>query len=194
MILQLFLVGLLAGLLGSLQPGPVNSTVVLASAVQGTCYAKKIAFGGSLVQGLGALLVWYYFKYLDLSFLMRHANVLGYFFLLLTLYYFIKKDAPRQVAGTAVGDGVIRGSVLAAFNPQIIPYWAFVSGSVALVVEAEHSFLMALSLGLGAIVGTYAILNVLIIVSRRFKGGLAKLPVSNVLAIVSLMLAIRFLL
>ena len=89
-LLIILFVGIIISFLGSLQPGPVNSYVFLCSKDNNQAGAHQVALGGSVIQGLGALVC---------SFLIGHFNFkleisemsLALFLIMLGIIFFFKK-------------------------------------------------------------------------------------------------------
>ncbi|HLP56745.1 MAG TPA: LysE family transporter [Fluviicola sp.] len=131
-VVLIFLLTALISFAGSLQVGPVNYFVMETGIRQNTTAAILVAAGGSVPEFIYSLLAitlgmtlqqhpWFFllFKWITILLLA----VLG-------LYYFLKKTTRVQRSETSKKGSFLKGFILGALNPQLLPFWLVVYTSV----------------------------------------------------------------
>lgn len=139
--LTYFAVGMFACVIGTIPFGPINLTVAKTTVDHSARQGIAVALAASLVEIVEALVAISFgmviSTYLDSNRLIT--LVLGIVFILLAGFVVTREASPR--AQTREVDGrtfFLRGLVLAAANPQAIPFWIFALAAISQYTMFEY--------------------------------------------------------
>ena len=123
-----FLVGLFACFLGTIPFGPINLTVVKTTVDHNAARGTEVALAASLVEMAEALVaIWFGMvisNYLETNLLLRLLIALA--FIGLAGFIFTRKPKPKLEQPAQDQDSFFKkGLLIAALNPQAIPFWIF---------------------------------------------------------------------
>lgn len=174
-----------ASFLGSLQAGVVNTAVLTASLRHGPRYATSLAIGGAaaefLYAGLAAWLTWGQLHWLDTVPTNVQVLVQGSTGTLIGAYLIwtgmkLKPWSPNhdgkdntEVSGPALT--TMKGLALGMVNFQLLPFWlGFCVGMMSFSTGTSLPiWLIVFSIGLGASLGAYTLLNMVIKLSGKLQ-------------------------
>jgi threonine/homoserine/homoserine lactone efflux protein len=179
--------GFLAGFLGSIQPGPVNTNVVLNTVARQYKTASMIAMSGSFIQGLGAFLSFLIHSKMASFVPNIEPKYIGLTFFILSFYYFFAKNNPSRNKEKSSQSGFGQGLFLAILNPQILPFWIFV---LSILPKISYNLMNAILFGLSAFLGTYSILYLMMVLVKKYNFGLDKIEPRYLLSATFMVLGI----
>ncbi len=119
-------------------------------------------------------------------------------FLVLGLYFILKKNGPPKQTNGRYGSDFIKGGLLALINPQAIPFWVFVttylqsSGYIELGFSNVLIFLVGISIGKLLALVLFGLLSKSILSRIKFLNQWANRVIGSILLIMGLMLALRY--
>jgi threonine/homoserine/homoserine lactone efflux protein len=179
--LIVFIFSAIISFVGSLQLGPVNLFVINTALFRGNKAALMVAFGGILPEFIYCALAVYatgfvtksevFLVFFKIAFIGIMLTVAIYFWLKKTKLTFLEKEPPSLNEGMHV----LKGFSLAAFNPQLLPFWMFV-----LIYFNSSSFLKVYSTTqeiafiVGSGVGAFGLLLLLIVGVNKYKTKVVK--------------------
>jgi threonine/homoserine/homoserine lactone efflux protein len=175
-LLLIFVFSSLVSFVGSLQLGPVNLFVIHTALAYGKKPAFYISLGGCIPEfiycGSAVFANTYLLEYEGLVIFFKIMFILVLLILGLVLY--LKRPSPISVNPVKITQKPIRyffkGFALAAFNPQLLPFWLFVQvyfNSVKfLQIQSLHT---KFSYILGAGFGAFLLLTFFIQMVLKYK-------------------------
>ena len=167
-----FLVGAIACFLGALPFGPINLTVVKTTVDYDRWRGYEVALAASLVEILEALVA-IIFGLVISTFLQTNvifSGVIALAFIALAIFVFSRKSRPvLQGQGTEPRSFFAQGLLIAALNPQAIPFWIFALSAISQYFVFEYVGIYLLSFLAGVFVGKLLALTSFVIVSEYLR-------------------------
>jgi threonine/homoserine/homoserine lactone efflux protein len=167
-----FFYGLLGSFIGGIAFGPLNLTVVDITLRRSMQHAARFSAAAALIE-IGQAAIAVLFGKLIGSKLDEWPQlkvVVVVFFVLLGLYFLLKKERPESAYdGKGKGSFFVKGLILASLNPQAIPYWIFVLAyltSIDALALQSWNFPVFLA---GVCIGKYLILSVYGLLSEYIR-------------------------
>ena len=136
-----FFVGFVACLLGTIPFGPINLTVVKTTVDHDARRGTEIAIAGSLIEILEALIaIW--FGMVISSFLESNLAIklgIGLLFVILAVVVATRESKPAMVDKPPGQESFFKkGLLIAALNPQAVPFWIFALAAISQYFEFEY--------------------------------------------------------
>ena len=160
-----FAVGLLACFLGSVPVGPINLVVVKTSVDRGAQAGLLLAMGASLVEIFQALIA-IFFGMLISEYLESNRYIklgIAAAFIILAAVMFLRRTNPQFQQGpvaTRPAACFRRGLLVAALNPQAVPFWIFALAAISqygdFVYAGTYLALFLVGVLLGKLAALYA--------------------------------------
>ena len=203
-ILLIFVASSFISFIGSLQLGPVNLYVINTVLYQNKKAAFFVAIGGCIPEFIYCGLAVYANHFIQESITINYSFKIAFILILITisvLFFFKKKSAKISLNSDDTNyqsniKSVLKGFSLAAFNPQLLPFWIFI-----LIYFNSVSFLSIItdvqrfSFILGAGVGAFVLLITLTALVHKYKTSILKYMNTTyyykVLSILFLLIAIQ---
>ena len=190
-----FVIGLLVCFLGTLPFGPINLTVVKTTVDSNQRQGLEIALAASLVEIIEALIAICFGMvislFLQTNIYIRVAIAVG--FIVLGFYVWFRKEASHVVdQPKTAGKGFKRGLLIAALNPQSIPFWIVALAAIGQYFSFVYQGVFLLVFLLGVFLGKLLALTGFVLVSNFLKTHLqdsARL-VNRVLAVVLILIGV----
>ncbi|MEM6298245.1 MAG: LysE family transporter [Bacteroidota bacterium] len=171
------LLGASASFIGTLPVGPINISVVYTTLNENLTTALRLAFAAALVE-IGQSFLAIHCGHLINSALdndyVKYALIV--LFLVIGVLFLLKKNKssinPDEEARKKKNSPFVRGLLIAALNPQALPFWVFVltflqstsyvSADSFMRISALLVFLLGVSIGKWLALALYGYLSVLI--------------------------------
>ena len=137
-----FLVALLACFLGTIPFGPINLSVVKATVDHDKRCGAEVALAAALIE-IGEALVAIFFgmlisSYLESSLVVRFTIATA--FIALAVIVFTRKSNPTlSESQVEQGSFFKKGLLIAALNPQAIPFWIFALAAISQYFNFEYT-------------------------------------------------------
>ena len=167
-----FLVGTITCFIGTLPFGPINLTVVKTTIDYDRRRGSQVALAASLVEILQALVA-IVFGLVISTFLETNATfsgVIALVFIALAVFVFTRKSRPvLQDRGAGPRSFFSQGLLIAALNPQAIPFWIFALAAISQYFVFEYVGIYLLSFLAGVFVGKLLALTGFVIVSEYLR-------------------------
>lgn len=190
-----FFVGFAACLLGTIPFGPINLTVVKATVDHDARRGTEIAIAASLIEILEALIaIW--FGMVISSFLASNLAIklgIGLLFVILAVVIAIRKSKPAMVDRSPEQESFFkRGLLIAALNPQAVPFWIFALAAISQYFEFEYMGITLAAFLAGVFLGKMTALYGFVLASAYLKTHLqeSSTVVNKVLASVLLFIGV----
>ena len=190
-----FLVGLFACFLGTIPFGPINLTVVKTTVDHNAARGTEVALAASLVEMAEALVaIWFGMvisNYLETNLLLRLLIALA--FIGLAGFIFTRKPKPKLEQPAQDQDSFFKkGLLIAALNPQAIPFWIFALAAISQYFEFQYEGLYLVAFLIGVFVGKLFALYGFVVASTYLKAHLeqSSVLVNRILASVLLFIGI----
>ena len=190
-----FLVGLFACFLGTIPFGPINLTVVKTTVDHNAARGTEVALAASLVEMAEALVaIWFGMvinNYLETNLLLRLLIALA--FIGLVGFIFTRKSKPKLEQPAQDQDSFFKkGLLIAALNPQAIPFWIFALAAISQYFEFQYEGLYLVAFLIGVFVGKLIALYGFVVASTYLKAHLeqSSVLVNRILASVLLLIGI----
>lgn len=170
------LVALLACFLGTIPFGPINLTVVKTTVDYDKHGGLQVALAASFVEIVQALIaIWFGMvisRFLESNVLFK--LVVAAAFIVLALIVFLQKPKPglssvREQTGEEKQLLFRRGLLIAALNPQAIPFWIFALAAISQSFMFEYAGINLLAFLLGVFLGKFLALGVFALASAYLK-------------------------
>jgi threonine/homoserine/homoserine lactone efflux protein len=174
-----FLYGLLGSYIGGVMFGPINLSVVEVTLKHNLKSGLRFAAAAALVEIAQAGVAVFFGKFIGQQ-LAQHPSLqwlIVVFFAGLGMYFILKRQAPpvHKVSTKSPSNTshFVNGGIIAAINPQAIPYWifvlAFLNSSNVLAFDTLNLFifLAGVSIGKFIILSTFGFFSERI--GRRIK-------------------------
>jgi threonine/homoserine/homoserine lactone efflux protein len=166
----LFLTALIS-FVGSIQPGPVNLSVVQATLSQNLKAGIWVAFCGSLpeiIYAFVALESYAYLKQDESIFKILEILVIP-FFLIIGIYNFYRNNSKTAVLKSRnIKNEALKGFISGLLNPQLLPFWVVVLVYLNTFFKID-SFGTKLGFVLGTALGAFLILYLFAYLTNRFQ-------------------------
>jgi threonine/homoserine/homoserine lactone efflux protein len=162
-VLAVFL-GFLIAIVGIIAPGMLNMTIAKLSVKENQTEALRFAFGAVLVVFVQSFLGTYFAKFLDANPVFSEGlkKIGTFIFIALTLGFLYlgfkaKKNTKIKIDLKTKKNRFIHGMTLSAFNMFAIPYYAFMSLTLASKNLFEYSILSIVLFAFSAACGSYLV-------------------------------------
>ena len=188
-----FLVGFAVCFLGTIPFGPINLAVVKTTVDYNAARGTELVVAASLVEVVEALIA-IFFGMVISSFLETNNAIrliIAMLFIVLAIYIFTRKPKPQlEQTGDEQRSFFKKGLLIAALNPQAIPFWIFALTAISQYFEFQYAGLFLAVFLLGVFVGKLAALYGFVIASTYLKAHLqqSSLLVNRILASVLLII------
>jgi len=190
-----FFVGFVACLLGTIPFGPINLTVVKTTVDHDARRGTEIAIAGSLIEILEALIaIW--FGMVISSFLESNLAIklgIGLLFVILAVVVATRESKPAMVDKPPGQESFFKkGLLIAALNPQAVPFWIFALAAISQYFEFEYMGITLAAFLAGVFLGKMTALYGFVLASAYLKTHLQESSalVNKVLASVLLFIGV----
>ncbi|MDA1372173.1 MAG: LysE family transporter [Proteobacteria bacterium] len=172
-----FLVALFASFVGTLPFGPINLAVVKTTVDYDQRRGAEISLAAALIEILQALVA-ISFGLLISSFLESNQLfrlLIATAFIVLAIFIATRKSKPSLNEDTLAQESFFkRGLLIAALNPQAIPFWIFALAAISQYFTFEYSGITLAAFLAGVFLGKLLALNGFVIASAYLKTHLAE--------------------
>lgn len=167
-----FFVGFAACLLGTIPFGPINLTVVKTTVDHDARRGTEIAIAGSLIEILEALIaIW--FGMVISSFLESNLAIklgIGLLFVILAVVVVTRESKPAMVDKPSGQESLFKkGLLIAALNPQAVPFWIFALAAISQYFEFEYMGITLAAFLAGVFLGKMTALYGFVLASTYLK-------------------------
>lgn len=190
-----FLVGFAACLLGTIPFGPINLTVVKTTVDHDARRGTEIAFAASLIEVFEALIaIWFGMvisSFLDSNFAFKLG--IGLLFVVLAVVVVTRKSKPAMDDKPPRSESFFKkGLLIAALNPQAVPFWIFALAAISQYFEFEYMGITLAAFLAGVFLGKITALYGFVLASAYLKSHLQESSalVNKVLASVLLFIGV----
>ena len=190
-----FAVGLLVCFIGTIPFGPINLSVVKITVDHSFKRGIEVAVAAALVEIVQALIALTFgmviSAYLDSNILLK--LVIAAAFIILAFVVYLRTSEPTlSVADKGRSGYFLRGLLLAAINPQAIPFWIFALAAISQYALLEYSGINLLGFLFGVFVGKLLALTGFVYASNYLKTHLQQSSrlVNQILASILLLIGI----
>lgn len=157
------IVGLLASFLGTLPFGPINLTVVKITVDYSRLRGMEVAVAASLVEILQvSIAVWFGMvitAFLADNVLFRFTVAAVFIGLAVYIYFHSGDEVSLRDNGAAEKSFFRRGVVIAALNPQAVPFWVFALAAIDQYFQFDYTgavlFLFLAGVAVGKLLALY---------------------------------------
>ncbi|MDP6415684.1 MAG: LysE family transporter [Gammaproteobacteria bacterium] len=194
-LLLYFLVALLTCFLGTIPFGPINLSVVKATVDHNKRCGTEVALAAALIE-IGEAIVAIFFGLLISSYLESNLVIrftIATAFIALAVIVFTRKSNPTLSASRVEqGSFFKKGLLIAALNPQAIPFWIFALAVISQYFNFEYTGIYLAAFLAGVFLGKLLALYGFVVASGYLKTHLAESSqlVNKVLAVVLLFIGI----
>lgn len=172
-----FGVGLIACFIGTIPFGPINLTVVKTSVDYDAKRGTEIALAASFVE-VGMALIAICFGFVISAFLETNTVVklvIAAAFIILSVVIFTKKSDPKlQDQKNDQQSFFKKGLLIAAVNPQVVPFWIFALTAIDQYFDFDYSGVYQVAFLLGIFVGKFLALYGFVMASSYLRTHLQK--------------------
>ena len=190
-----FTVGLVVCFIGTIPFGPINLTVVKITIDHSFKRGIEVAVAAALVEIVQALIALTFgmviSAYLDSNILLK--LLIAAAFIILAFVVYLRRSEPAlNVADKGRSGYFLRGLLLAAINPQAIPFWVFALAAISQYALLEYSGINLLGFLFGVFVGKLLALAGFVYASNYLKSHLQQSSrlVNQILASILLLIGI----
>ena len=190
-----FIVGLVACLIGTIPFGPINLTVVKTTVDYNAARGTEVAVAASLIEIIQALIATCFgmiiSNFLEANLFIR--VTIAFAFILLAGVIFTRKPRPKlQQASSEEKSFFMKGLVIAALNPQAVPFWIFALAAISQYFVFEYVGIYLLAFLLGVFIGKLIALYGFVVASTYLKSHLeqSSVLVNRILASVLLFIGV----
>ena len=190
-----FFVGFAACLLGTIPFGPINLTVVKTTVDHDARRGTEVAIAASLIEILEALIaIW--FGMVISSFLESNLAIklgIGLLFVILAVVIATRKSKPAMADKPPGQESFFKkGLLIAALNPQAIPFWIFALAAISQYFDFEYMGITLAAFLAGVFLGKMTALYGFVLASSYLKTHLQESSalVNKVLASVLLFIGV----
>lgn len=182
-----FLVGLLACFIGTIPFGPINLTVVKTTVDYNRNRGTEVALAASIVEIFEALIA-ICFGMVISAFLESNTGIklfIALVFVVLAIVVFKRKTDPSLNDAREDQQSFFKkGLLIAALNPQAVPFWIFALAAISQYFEFEYMGLNLALFLLGVFFGKILALYGFVVASTYLKAHLqeSSLLVNRILA------------
>ena len=167
-----FFVGFVACLLGTIPFGPINLTVVKTTVDHDARRGTEIAIAASLIEILEALIaIW--FGMVISSFLESNLAIklgIGLLFVILAVVVVTRESKPAMVDKPSGQESFFKkGLLIAALNPQAVPFWIFALAAISQYFEFEYMGITLAAFLAGVFLGKMTALYGFVLASTYLK-------------------------
>lgn len=190
-----FVVGLIACLIGTIPFGPINLTVVKTTVDHNAARGTEVAVAASFIEIVQALIATCFgmiiSNFLEANLLIRSAIALA--FIVLAGVIFTRKPKPQLQQDSAEEKSFfMKGLVIAALNPQAVPFWIFALAAISQYFVFEYVGIHLVAFLIGVFCGKLIALYGFVVASTYLKSHLeqSSVLVNRVLASVLLFIGV----
>ena len=167
-----FLVGMTACFIGTIPFGPINLTVVKTTVDYDSRRGTEVALAASIVEIFEALVAICFglviSAYLESNLLIKLVIALA--FIGLSIFVFTRKSDPSlQVRNNDQQSFFKKGLLIAAVNPQAIPFWIFALAAISQYFTFEYVGIYLVGFLAGVFVGKLLALYGFVVASGYLK-------------------------
>jgi threonine/homoserine/homoserine lactone efflux protein len=170
-----FLVGMVSCFIGTIPFGPINLTVVKTTVDHDRRRGMEVALAASLIEVLEALVA-ICFGLVISSFLESNVIfklLIALAFISLAVFVFTRSSNPSLAQkNTPQRSYFKQGLLIAALNPQAIPFWIFALAAISQYFEFEYVGIYLAGFLLGVFVGKFLALYGFVVASSYLKAHL----------------------
>lgn len=190
-----FLVGLVACFIGTIPFGPINLTVVKTTVDYNQTRGTEVALAASFIEIIEALIAISFgmviSTYLETNLLIKLS--IAVVFIGLAVFVFTRKTDPSLQTENAGDQSFFKkGLLIAALNPQAIPFWIFALAAISQYFHFEYVGIYLAGFLVGVFVGKFLALYGFVIASTYLKSNLKESSqlVNKVLATILLFIGV----
>lgn len=189
-----FIVALIACLMGTIPFGPINLTVVKTTVDYNAARGTEVAVAASLVEIVQALIATCFgmiiSNFLEANLLVKVA--IGLVFIVLAGVIFTRKPKPKLEKEVEEKSFFMKGLVIAALNPQAVPFWIFALAAISQYFVFEYMGIHLVAFLAGVFVGKLIALYGFVVASAYLKTHLeqSSVLVNRILASVLLFIGV----
>ncbi len=190
------LVGLLASFLGTLPFGPINLTVVKITVDHDRLRGLQVALAASLVEILQvSIAVWFGMvitAFLADNLVFRFTVAAVFIGLAIYIYCFSSSEVVLQDSSGEDRSFFRRGIIIAALNPQAVPFWVFALAAIDQYFRFQYSGAVLLLFLAGVAIGKLLALYGFVVASDYLRTHLqqSRQLVNSLLAAVLLVIGL----
>ena len=166
-----FAMALICALIGTIPFGPINLTVVKTTVDINSSHGTEVAVAASLVEMAQALIAIFFgmiiSRLLETSLLLR--LVIALLFIGLALVILLQKPRPQLPPTCEDKSFLVHGMILAALNPQAVPFWIFVLAAISQYFVLDYTGIFLLAFLAGVFAGKLIALLGFVLVSVWLK-------------------------
>ncbi|MCG8414973.1 MAG: LysE family transporter [Pseudomonadales bacterium] len=189
-----FIVALIACLIGTIPFGPINLTVVKTTVDYNAARGTEVAVAASLIEIVQALIATCFgmiiSNFLEANLLVKTA--IGLVFIVLAVVIFTRKPKPKLQQDVEEKSFFMKGLVIAALNPQAVPFWIFALAAISQYFVFEYMGIHLVAFLAGVFVGKLIALYGFVVASAYLKTHLeqSSVLVNRILASVLLFIGV----
>jgi L-lysine exporter family protein LysE/ArgO len=190
-----FLVGLIACFIGTIPFGPINLTVVKTTVDHNQSRGTEVALAASIIEVFEALIAISFgmviSTYLETNIAIKF--FIAAVFIGLAAFVFTRKSKPSlQVENEKEESFFKKGLLIAALNPQAIPFWIFALAAISQYFQFEYVGIYLAGFLVGVFIGKFLALYGFVVASTYLKSHLTESSqlVNKVLAAILLFIGI----
>lgn len=194
-VLLYFSVALFVSLIGTIPFGPINLLVVKTTVDYDRQRGQQLALAASMVEVLQVLIA-IFFGMVISSFLESNVTirlVIAFAFIFLGLVMLLRKaTAKLDHSKDETGSKFNKGLLIAALNPQAVPFWVFALAAISQYFQFEYNGIYLLAFLLGVFLGKLLALNGFVFASSYLQNHLqqSSLVVNRLLAAILLFMGV----
>ena len=165
-------VGLVSCLIGTIPFGPINLTVVKTTVDYNAARGTEVAIAASFIEIIQALIATCFgmiiSNFLEANLLVRSLIALA--FVVLAAVIFTRKPKPQlQLDGAEEKSFFMKGLVIAALNPQAVPFWIFALAAISQYFVFEYVGINLVAFLIGVFIGKLIALYGFVVASSYLK-------------------------
>lgn len=187
--------GLVSCFIGTIPFGPINLAVAKTTVDYGRRHGIEVAFAASIVEIFEALIAISFglviSRYLDSNFIIQFS--LAFIFVGLAVFFATRKPRISFESRKDQSESFFRrGLLIAAINPQAIPFWIFALATISQYYSFEYVGIYLFSFLIAVFLGKFAALYGFVIASSYLKAHLKESGkiVNRLLAVILLLIGL----
>jgi len=194
-VLLYFIAALIACFIGTIPFGPINLLVVKTTVDLDRQRGQQVAFSASLVE-VGQALIAICFGMVISAFLESNVYIrmgIAVVFILLGVIIFFRKPSSKLNQGNGQSGSMFKkGLLIAAVNPQAVPFWIFALAAINQYFEFEYHGVYLAAFLLGVFAGKLLALSGFVLASTYLQNHLqeSSLIVNRLLAAILVLIGI----
>lgn len=166
------IIGAIVSFLGTIPFGPINLTVVKTAVDHNSAKGFEVALAASLVEIFEALIA-IIFGIAISSFLQSNIVIklfIALAFILLAVFIYLRPTKPSlEPTASDQGSFFTKGLIIAALNPQAIPFWIFALAAISQYFDFEYEGIYLAGFLFGVFLGKLAALYGFVVASSYLK-------------------------